>query len=93
MSPTVLQSGPYRFFFFASDRDEPAHVHVRREAKVAKFWLSPIRQAYNYGFSPSELTRISAIVRANQAALVKAWHDYFGNREGSNGGGKDGPRH
>jgi hypothetical protein len=30
VSPTVLQSGPYRFFFFSSYRNEPIHVHVKR---------------------------------------------------------------
>ena len=26
--PTVLRVGPYRFFFYASDRAEPMHVHI-----------------------------------------------------------------
>ena len=77
MSPTVLQSGPYRFFFFSSDRNEPTHVHVKRDRKLAKFWLSPIRMEYNYGFTPTELNRITAIVREHEAELLKAWHDYF----------------
>ncbi|MCX7012591.1 MAG: DUF2442 domain-containing protein [Candidatus Sumerlaeota bacterium] len=34
--PTVLREGPYRFFFVSLDRDEPPHVHVRRENMVAK---------------------------------------------------------
>jgi hypothetical protein len=77
VSPTVLQSGPYRFFFFSSDRNEPTHVHVKRDRKLAKFWLSPIRLEYNYGFTPTELNRITAIVREHEAELLKAWHDYF----------------
>ena len=60
MSPTVLRSGPYRFFFYATDRNEPVHVHVARERKAAKFWMDPVRAAYNYGFSPAELNRIAA---------------------------------
>jgi hypothetical protein len=28
VSPTVLREGPYRFFFFSSDRGEPRHIHV-----------------------------------------------------------------
>ena len=87
MSPTVLQSGPYRFFFFSSDRGEPPHVHAKRDDKLAKFWLRPVREAYNYGFKPAELTRIAAIARENEAALVKAWHDYF-KRGNGNGGGQ-----
>jgi hypothetical protein len=86
VSPTILQSGPYRFFFFSSDQHEPAHVHVKRDTKIAKFWLHPVREAYNYGFKAAELTRIAAITRENEAALAKAWHDYFEHRNGSDGG-------
>ncbi|MBI4476420.1 MAG: DUF4160 domain-containing protein [Acidobacteria bacterium] len=77
MSPTVLRSGPYRFFFFASDRNEPPHVHVAREDKAAKFWLSPVRQAYNDGFGKNELRRIERLVRQHETELLKAWHEYF----------------
>lgn len=80
MSPTVLRSGPYRFFFFASDRNEPVHVHVGRDDHVAKFWLSPVRQAYNYGFAANELTRIERLVRRHEARLVRAWDEYFKSR-------------
>ena len=77
MSPTVLRSGPYRFFFFASDRAEPVHVHVARDDKTTKFWLSPVRVAYNMGFAPTELNRIEGLVREHEAQLVKAWDEYF----------------
>jgi hypothetical protein len=77
VSPTVLQSGPYRFFFFSSDRGEPTHVHVSRERKAAKYWLEPVQLEYNRGFAPNELDKISALVREHQALLLKAWHDYF----------------
>ncbi len=29
--PTIPMPGPYRFFFYSGDRDEPPHVHVERE--------------------------------------------------------------
>lgn len=32
--PTVLRAGPYRFFFYAGDRDEPSHIHIEREDRV-----------------------------------------------------------
>ena len=41
--PTVLRVGPFRFFFFAGDRDEPPHIHVERDDCEAKFWLDPVR--------------------------------------------------
>jgi hypothetical protein len=77
VSPTVLQAGPSRFFFFSSDRGEPPHVHVARERRAAKFWLEPVRLEYNRGFAPTELNRVTALVREHEAEIVKAWHEYF----------------
>lgn len=77
--PTVFRSGPYRFFFFAGDRDEPPHVHVERENNRAKFWLDPMRMQNSGGFSGIELNRISALIEANLDLLLRAWDEYFNN--------------
>lgn len=76
--PTVLRVGPYRFFFYAGDRDEPPHVHVEREDKVAKFWLDPIRLQRSGGFSRRDIGRIQKLVSENQTPLLEDWNDYFG---------------
>ena len=65
-----------------------ANIHVKRDDKLAKFWLAPVRMAYNFGFSQTELNRIADLVREREAALSKAWHEYFKRRDG-NGGGKE----
>jgi len=77
--PTVLRVGPYRFFFYASDRDEPPHIHVERDDNVAKFWLDPVRLQSSGGFSRVEITKIAKIVTAHQTALLEAWNEYFGD--------------
>lgn len=64
--PTVLRDGPYRFFFYAGDRDEPPHVHVERDDSEAKFWIDPVRLARSYGFSANEIGRIEKLVANNQ---------------------------
>jgi hypothetical protein len=48
--PTVLRSGPYRFYFYSHEPNEPAHIHVDRDDLSAKFWLGPIQLARNFGF-------------------------------------------
>jgi len=75
--PTVLRVGPYRFFFYAGDRDEPPHVHVEREAKVAKFWLDPVRLHRSGGFSRTEVGRIQRLVSNHRMELLEAWNAYF----------------
>ena len=76
--PTVLRVGPYRFYFFASDRVEPPHIHVRREKLVAKFWLDPVRVARSGRFSGHELNTIEQIVRENEQLIREVWNDAFG---------------
>lgn len=75
--PTVLQSGPYRFFFYAGDREEPPHVHVERDANVAKFWLDPVRLASSGGFRRPELGSIQRLVEENQQELLRSWDEFF----------------
>lgn len=76
--PTVLRVGPYRFFFYSGDRDEPVHVHVERDDNVAKFWLDPVRLQTSGGFNAAELRRIQRIIDENQNTLREAWNEYFG---------------
>jgi len=75
--PTALRVGSYRCFFYAGDRDEPKHVHVERNDKIAKFWLDPVRQQSSGGFSRAELGRIQKIIQENHTKLVEAWNGYF----------------
>ncbi len=75
--PTVLGVGPYRFFFYASDRPEPAHIHVERDAFRSKFWLDPVRLERSGGFNRSELARITSLVIEHRDTLLRSWHDFF----------------
>ncbi len=76
--PTVLRAGPYRLFFYAGDRDEPHHIHVERDDKVAKFWLDPIRLQNSGGFNRLELRHVYGIIEENREFLMEAWNEYFG---------------
>ena len=78
--PTVLRLGPFRFFIYASDRDEPRHVHVECDDKVAKIWLEPVRLQRSGGFSRVEIARILRMVTDHQDELLEAWNDYFHGR-------------
>ena len=75
--PTALRIGPYRFFFYSSDRDEPVHIHIEREDNIAKVWLDPIRLQNSGGFSRPEIIRILSIINEYKIELLEAWNDYF----------------
>ena len=61
--PTVLRIGPYRFFFYSADGDEPPHIHVERDDKIAKFWIDPVRLQNSGGFKRKEISRVQDIIR------------------------------
>ena len=75
--PVALREGPYRFFFYSGDRDEPRHVHVMRDNRVAKFWLDPVRIERSGGLRRSEIRHVQRIIDENQKALLEAWDFYF----------------
>jgi hypothetical protein len=77
--PTVFRSGPYRFFFYSADREEPPHVHVEREGFGAKLWLDPVRLERSHGFGRAEIRVIGRLVADKAAFFLRAWHEYFGD--------------
>lgn len=77
--PTVLQIGPYRFYFYSHETNEPPHVHIDREKFSAKFWLVKVSLANNLGFQQKELNRLHELVSKNQEQLLDKWHGYFGS--------------
>ena len=75
--PTVLRSGPYRFFFYAGDGSEPPHVHVERDDCEAKFWLDPVRLERSHGFSRKEINRLRELVAEHRERLLESWNEFF----------------
>jgi hypothetical protein len=71
-------SGPYWFFFYSFDCNEPMHVHIRREKRTCKFWLDPIELAVNHGFTARELNVIRRLVESYHDSISEAWHEHCG---------------
>jgi hypothetical protein len=76
--PNVLRVGPYRFYFYSHEPDEPPHVHVDRDDLSAKFWLETVQLARNLGFRAHELRAIQSIVEQRRQELLEAWNEFFG---------------
>lgn len=75
--PTVLRTGPYRFYFYSHEPNEPPHVHIDRDADSVKFWLEPVSLARNLGFNARELRRLQLLVMEHRMELLEAWHEFF----------------
>ena len=76
--PTALRLGPYRFYFYSNDAEEPKHIHVERDGSVAKIWLEPVRMQRSGGFNRVEILRILRLVSERQQELLEAWDGFFG---------------
>jgi hypothetical protein len=76
--PAVLRVGRYRFFFFSNEGQEPPHIHVKASGDEAKYWLSPVELAADYGFNARELNDIERLVRDHEELFLEAWHEHFG---------------
>jgi hypothetical protein len=60
--PTVLRVGPYRFYFYSHEPNEPPHIHVDRNRESAKFWLEPVELAKTIGFNAKELRKRTLVL-------------------------------
>ena len=77
--PTVLRDGPYRFYFYSHEPNEPPHIHVDRDDRTAKFWLTPVALAKSYGFSPKELHALLDLTHHHRERFCDAWTKFFGS--------------
>ena len=75
--PTVLRVGPFRFFFYAGDGGEAAHIHVERDDCEAKFWLDPVRLVRSRGFSRKEINKVRRLVVQHREQLLESWNEFF----------------
>ena len=52
--PTVFRWKGYRFLFYSKEIGEPPHIHVLKDGRQLKIWLSDLRVARNVGFAAHE---------------------------------------
>jgi hypothetical protein len=86
-TPTVLRVGPFRFFFYAGDGDEPPHIHVERDHGEAKFWLDPIRLERSRGLRRNDASQIRELIEEHAESLLESWNDFF-NGQGTRTAGE-----
>jgi Domain of unknown function (DUF4160) len=70
--------GPYRFHFYSFDCAERAHVHVRKESMVCKFWLRPPEIANGGPFTRRELLVIERLILRYLTTIEEAWDEHCG---------------
>ncbi len=64
---------------FSTVRNWASHplIHVERDDKTVKYWLSPVTLASSERFRGHELNRVRAMVIEHGAVFLGKWHEYF----------------
>ena len=77
--PVVFRAQGYTLFYSNEGNPrEPLHVHVRKGAAVAMFWLYPeVCLAESYGLNGQEQGTLAGIVAARRQEIEEAWHGFF----------------
>lgn len=78
MSPKVVEEKGYQIVIFSDDH-LPAHVHVLKGGKSAKFSLTPVALLANYGFSDKMIAEAIAIIRKHKDHCWAIWHKVHGD--------------
>ncbi|WP_186386496.1 MULTISPECIES: DUF4160 domain-containing protein [unclassified Stappia] len=77
--PTVLRWRGYQFLFYSKEIGEPPHIHVLKDGKQIKIWLSSCSVARNVGFAAHEVNDILKATERHRSAFLEAWNDHFGH--------------
>ena len=77
--PVVLRWNGHRFLFYSKEVGEPPHIHILKDNRQLKVWLSDLRVARNEGFAQHEANELVRVTAANRERFLEAWNDYFGN--------------
>jgi hypothetical protein len=78
--PVVFRHKGFRFFFFSNEGNprEPIHIHVMKDGIDAKFWLQPVRVAYNDGFDAKTLRELVEVIEHHADDIERSWNEHFG---------------
>src|SRR5260364_245924 len=77
--PVLFRYKGFRFLLYSNEGNprEPIHIHVVKDGIDAKFWLDPVRLAYNDGFNAQVLRELMEVAEANAERIKGAWDEFF----------------
>jgi hypothetical protein len=84
--PTILIIMGWRFFFYANEHNEPAHVHCQKGDAEAKYWLDAdgfeAFEAHAYNMSPADKRVVRRIIFEHFDYIVSEWTKWQERRDG-----------
>jgi len=84
--PTILVILGWRLFFYANERNEPIHVHCRKGAGEAKYWLDvdgfEAIEAHAYNMRPADKRTVRRIIFEHFDYIVSEWRKFQEKKNG-----------
>ena len=74
--PTLLRIRGFRFYVYAEESTEPAHVHIDKGSGTMKVWLRDNAIAHIEGLKPAEIRAALVFVREHHKLLVDGWNEF-----------------
>jgi hypothetical protein len=75
--PTILMVKGWRFYFYANERNEPAHVHARKADMECKYWLRSaifdVTEAFAFGMGPKDRREVRQIIFEHFTQIEAEW--------------------
>ena len=76
--PEVFRELGFVFFFYANEGIEPIHIHVRKAAGFAKYWLDPIELDFSQGMKVQDLKTAEQLIIDNLDKIKTKWNEVHG---------------
>ena len=77
MSPTVLRTKGFRFYFFSRE-ERRGHVHVQHADGEAKFWIDPdVELAANFSLRAKQVAEAQRLIEEHLNEIRSAWAKHF----------------
>ena len=75
--PTAFTKNGFRFYFWSNEENR-AHIHVDKGDGNAKYWLRPaISQKFSYGYTTREISKIEELIIENYNELITKWDEHI----------------
>ena len=83
--PQLFRYLGYCIYFWSNENQEPLHIHVckgKPTANATKIWIlengTPLLQSNSSRIPSSDLSKIYAFIKTNEAFIKIRWNEMFG---------------
>ena len=74
----VFREFGFVFFFYTNEGNEPIHIHVRKAAGFAKYWIEPVELELSQGLKVNDLKIAEKLIIEHVELIKTKWYEVHG---------------